>query len=57
MSCPLDAKNLDSISTDAEKIKHGDRDLEEKRDDFILLLGKAENSGQHLKNYAPFFGE
>ena len=26
MSCPLDAKNLDSISTDAEKIKHRDRD-------------------------------
>ena len=57
MSCPLDAKNLDSISTDAEKIKHRDRDLEEKRDDFILLLGKGENAGQLLKNCAPFFGE
>lgn len=30
-----------TLSTDAEKIKHRDRDLEEKRDDFILLLGKG----------------
>ena len=50
-------KILTFISTDAEKIKHWDRDLEQKRDDFILLLGKGENARQHLKNCAPFFWE